>query len=137
MLQERISEVHSSQEDHLALTKDKVTENEALNDEMHSRDLELRPRQLSPPKQHRPPLPFSPPELLLKEFLHEVYYCWVCKDVKTAGVYCCSCIQDLHSHIKVDYYDTPPSIRRALNLPRPQDTHGRISGIFGPSRLLL
>ena len=119
-----------------------MTENEALNDEMHSRELELRPRQLSPPKQHRPPLPFSPPELLLKdypgkEFLHEVYYCWVCKDVKTAGVYCCSCIQDLHSHIKVDYYDTPASIRRALNLPRPQDTHGRISGIFGPSRLLL
>ena len=65
-LQERISEVHSSQEDDLALTKDKVTENEALNDEMHSRELKLRPRQLSSLKQHRPPLPFSPPELLLK-----------------------------------------------------------------------
>ena len=50
-LQERISEVHSSQEDDLALTKDKVTENEALNDDMNSRELELRPRQSSPPRQ--------------------------------------------------------------------------------------
>ena len=41
----------------------------------------------------------SPVPLTLKHF----------QDVETAGIYCCSCVQDLHSHIIVYYYDTPPA----------------------------
>ena len=48
----------------MTLFEDKVTEDEALNDQIQSQELKLRPRQSSPPIQPRPPLAISPPELL-------------------------------------------------------------------------
>ena len=58
--------------------------------------------------------------------------------MKTAGVCCCSCTDSRFTQRhQCPLFRHPSHHPKSFESSRPQDTHGCIPGIFGPSRLLL